>query len=794
MQPEPSASPDDLPRRIGSFRILRLLGEGSMGRVYLAEQETPHRLVALKVLRSAVASDVFRRRFRREIELMAALGQDGIARVYEAGETETDGGRLPYLVMEYIEGEDLLAYVERRALPLRQRLELLAALCRIVHAAHTRGVIHRDLKPANVLVDSHGHPTVLDFGVARLVNQGDMTQMTSAGQVIGTVAYMAWEQMLESDQVDARADVYALGVIAYRVISGRHPYPQLSEMSLVSAVRVLGEQTPRRLREVCGEAGADISTVVMKAMAREPGQRYASAAELAADIERVLRRQPIEARPPTAGYLLGLMVRRHKALAAAVGVALLSLVGGAVTAAWFAWGEARARVEAEQRGAEAVAANEFLQQMFAAATPAVARGRELGADDVLDFARSSLDSDAADYPPRVQAELRRGLGMSYNALGRLDPAQQLLAEALVLAERHFPPGSEPLLRTQNDYARVLLNHGRYAEAEVFLQDALRAIPADDAGTAPWRLALTARLGHAVCEQQRFGDCDTLLEPALAEARRRLGPSDDTTLEMMEWRCFALAPQHRYDEIEALATDMLAALMPKYGADHPRTFHAREWLAKVDQVRGDLDAAEARMRDLLADRIRVQGTDNIDIAQTRHRFGMLLMEQRNWAEAETVLRDAWAAFEQARGLYDVGTLVSMVDLSLSLEPQGRDDEAFALLGQVVARLDAMSRDVTSPDVSFYGYYAAALDERGRHAEALALFERMEPRARALKYPTSPSLGIFIANMGRCLANNGRIDSARAYLNEAVALLDASLGADHAETRAVRDWLAALDDAR
>ena len=254
--------------------------------------------------------------------------------------------------------------------------------------------------------------------------------------------------------------------------------------------------------------------------------------------------------------------------------------------------------------------------------------------------------------------------------------------------------------------------------------------------------------------------------------------------MMEWLCFALAPQQRYDEIFRMANQMLPVLEQRYGRDHPRTFPARQWLAIADQELGRLDAAEQRMRSLLDDRLRVQGTANIDIAQTQHRYGMLLLRRAKWTEAEPVLRSAWATFERVRGRDDVGTLVSMVDLSIALRSQGDEQAAFELLGQVVERMDAMDRAITSPDVSFYGYYAAALDDRGQHARALALFERMEPQARALKYRSSPSLGIFIGNMGRCLMRAGQSGRAAEYLREAHALLADALGAEHAETLRVQ----------
>jgi eukaryotic-like serine/threonine-protein kinase len=352
--------PDNaLPASIGPFRILRLLGEGGMGRVYLAEQDHPRREVALKVLRAAAGAEA-QQRFAREAELLATLEHPGIARIYASGTADTPAGPLPYLAIEYIRGKDLIAHARERELPLPARLLLLAAVCRAVHHAHTNGVIHRDLKPANILVDEQEQPKVLDFGVARVIGHEQFTRMTAAGEILGTLPYMSWEQLVGDARIDARSDVYALGAVGYELLSGAPPYPGLSQTTLLGAIETVRSSDPPRLSRTQPATAGDVETIIMNALAHEPAQRYGSAAEMAADIERHLAHQPIAARPPTARYLLGLFVRRHRALTAAAGLIAVALVVATAVSLRFAWSAARARGEAEARPAARAALNNFL--------------------------------------------------------------------------------------------------------------------------------------------------------------------------------------------------------------------------------------------------------------------------------------------------------------------------------------------------------------------------------------------------------------------------------------------------
>ena len=400
------ASPQPIPATIGDFDVLGVIGEGGMGIVYEAMQRDPPRRVAIKVIRPGGMTPELLRRFRQEARVLAQLEHPGIARIYATGTADRGQGGQPYFAMELVKGRRLLDYAEGEHLGTRARLELVARICDALHHAHQRGVVHRDLKPANIVVTEGaersgpepsrseprqaptvlGQPMILDFGVARALDADiqTVTLHTGVGQLVGTVPYMSPEQASgDSTRIDARSDVYSVGVLTFELLTGRLPH-DVRGKAIHEAVGVIREQEPSRLSALDRALRGDVETIVAKAIEKEPGRRYASAAELAADIRRYLRDEPIQARPASSTYQLRKFARRNKALVGGIAATLVVSLAGAVVAGHYAVIASQRADEVARK--EKVARRQSYVAVLAAAEAALRDGDYEGARKYLDGA------------------------------------------------------------------------------------------------------------------------------------------------------------------------------------------------------------------------------------------------------------------------------------------------------------------------------------------------------------------------------------------------------------------------
>ena len=405
-----------LPAEVAGYRIVRLLGEGGMSVVYAAMQNQPKRLVALKVLKGTVFPPSTLRRFKQEVEILGKLRHPGIAQIFDAGTWDDGSGEKPYFVMEHIPGgRELDVYLDEREASIEERLKIFVRVCAAIDHGHQRQVIHRDLKPANILVDEQGMPKVIDYGVARVseVNIDAKTMHTEAGRLVGTVQYMAPEQVdMAMQDIDGRCDVYALGVLLYQLLLGRLPH-ELEGQPIFEAMRAIREDAPLTPRRLNPSIEPDLETIMLTCLEKERSRRYATAGELGRDIVRYLKHEPISARRPSLGYRARLFTRRHRTVVlagAAVFVALvaailaLTLLPGWLNAVREASLQEqidqeqslRIQAESERDEARASSPNEFYP-----ATPFALRGLDSpatllatsGSDDVI--AAASNDTVAA---------------------------------------------------------------------------------------------------------------------------------------------------------------------------------------------------------------------------------------------------------------------------------------------------------------------------------------------------------------------------------------------------------------
>lgn len=771
---------------IGPYRILRLLGEGGMGRVYLAQQTQPHRQVALKVVRGVSSSVI--ERMRREINVLAQLEHPGIARLYAAGESRIDDVDVPWLALEYVRGVDLSAHITANVPDIAGRLALLIDIARAVHYAHESGVIHRDLKPGNILVDAEGRPKILDFGIARMrADAGD--GLTLAGQVLGTLPYMSPEQLAgDSSLTDIRSDVYSLGVIAYELIGGQLPHPGLSTSSLFEALDILRHETPPSLASIHSAARGDLDTVIMKALSSDADQRYPNAAAFAEDLQRVLGHLPITARAPTVRYRALRFVRRHRALSAALASVFLILAAASVISLRYALAEQAARAEAEQRVQESAAVNAFLERMLASADPGLTRGRSLSVSEVVD--QAELDLDRLNAQPRVQRAVATTLAATNRSLGDFETALTLNARAMALFDTTEASLPERMrLLHQQAALHTELNH--FPEALAALAEARTVWPAAPAA-ARIALDLTAarideEAGRPEAAEQGYR---ALLAAAgtLQAASAQPDPELASTIEIARSNLSGILRERgALEEAESLIRAVLDVRRAELGERAPGTLSSRQKLVLIREARGE--NIEVETRAILALQREVLGDAHGSTLTTIQTLANALTASGQYDEAEALTRESLRGFESQFGEAHAQSLSAMNTLAYLLEERKRLDEAEAMYRRVLEIQQRAGKDHPST-LAAHNNLAMLLMETRRYDVARAEFATLVAHSRKVVGDDHPMTAIFMSNEGLCLSRMGRNAEARGVLETAHGRLLALYGADHLRTRAAAERLAAV----
>lgn len=775
----------------GPFRLISLLGEGSHGTVWLAGQATPKRNVALKILNGSLASHELAVRFRHEVELLAMLEHPGIARLYESGAVEGPSGPVPWLAMEYVDGRRLDAWGASSP-SLRDRVRLLESLCRAVHFAHTRGVIHRDLKPSNVLVDAQDQPRIIDFGIATALERGDLTRVTSAGSVLGTLPYMSPEQLDGSAPADPRWDVYALGVIAYELLGGALPYPGLAgTTSVVAAMKIVSSHTPVPLGRIAPATRDELDTVVMKAIAHDPGDRYGSAAELADELRRWSEGRPVEAAPPGVWRTAHLFVRRHRALSVSALAIAVVLVAATVVSTRMALAEAEARRIAELRLAERDAVNGFLTDMLQSADPEQGTGNDLRMREWLAITRQGYLSRAAHLPAEARMSLASTLGTSLLHMGEAAQAAELLETADGLSTRLRGAQSFDTQAIRINAAAAVDPQTNPGEGEKRLRTLLQSAEkrGDDRVAVRAGVALTTMLET----QGRIDEAHALAAKTDARASRTLGADDPDALTARHNHAGLLKYRGDFAAAEPLARDVYRRRRATLGAHHPLTLYAHNQLGGILDRLGRTQQAEAIYRETYEARREALGPRHPSTLVTLNNLTALLIQRGALEEARPLLDTLVQATTERFGTDAPNTLMAMNQRAYALEDLGRLDEAEAQLRAIVAAQQAQGGDVHPERLAPRSNLAMLLSKRKRHDEAIAAMRAVLADATATLGAEHPYVGIFRSNYGDILTRAGRRADALRELRAAQTVLEAQLGRDHARTRKNRERLLAAGDA-
>jgi tetratricopeptide (TPR) repeat protein/predicted Ser/Thr protein kinase len=771
----PDRRGDRVPAMLGHYRVLHLVGEGGMGTVYKVEQDRPHRIVALKVIKAGLASPELLRRFERESEALARLHHPGIAQIYEVGTADAGAGPQPYFAMEFINGEPLRTYAETRRLDTRQRLELMASVCDAVDHAHQRGIIHRDLKPGNILVDERRQPKILDFGVARVTDSdAHATKQTDLGQLIGTLAYMSPEQVLADPlELDTRSDVYALGVILYELLAGGLPYDVRG--GVLEAVRAIREDDPRRLSSINRAYRGDIDTIVAKSLEKEKARRYSSAAALATDIRRYLAHEPIAARPASTVYQLQKFARRHRTLVTATAVVFAVLLGSTIVST-------REAVKARRAEQTAEAVNDFLQNdLLAQASAATQSGPSAKPDPDLKV-RTALDRAAARIPakfdqqPEVEASIRHTIGRTYMDLGLYPDARTQLQRALDLFRRTAGSDDPRALRTSSGLGRIAQLQGKYPEAEALLSPTLEAQRRVFGSEHPDTLNSMNNLAIVYNALGRYSQAETLITEVLETRRRVSGPEHPFTLKAAANLALVYANERKYAEAEALLVPTLAILERVAGPEHPDTLIAMNNLSTDYYQQGKFAQAEALGRRALEIRQRVLGPEHLDTLMSMTNLGNTYGSAGKYEQAVAIFSQTVETQRRVLGPDHPLTVLTMNNLAGTYGVIGKYEEAEALLVETLG----ISRRVLGPEHPDTLYVLAELaftyERQGKHAVAEAHAAQALALRRRVLGSQHPDTMASAASLALIYLTQGKFAESEQLAREALAFYGKSLPDD------------------
>lgn len=714
-----SLEPEDVPEMVGPYRILSKIGQGGMGVVYLAEQQTPKRKVALKLIPRSLISQNFLARFEGEYQALALMNHHHIARIYDANSTD-DGNA--YFVMEFIDGVSIVDYCKAKALSVNATLDLFLQVCEGVQHAHQKAIIHRDLKPSNILVyEDQGRPLVkiIDFGMAKELEGSEslMTPKTVTGGLSGTPAYMSPEQLFGGgERVDTRGDIYALGVILYELLVGEHPYDlkALRNLPLDEALRTLRVQEPEAPSKRTGKTrklSRDLDQLILRAMAKDVSERYGSVDALFEDIHNFQEDRPVSALSRNRGHVLLKFLKRNKLLISLFCTAVTGLLVGLILAV-------SSSVKAQRAQAQSQEALQFLKDAFLSPDPRRA-GRHAKLIDYLGEAEKRLDHGALDSA-EMSGDLRLALGNTWFNLGLYEEASDSLYVAIDELTHALGENHEATLRAKYLLGRIHVRQRRYEEAEFLYLDVLRRQGEILGRDHPATVRTMSAFGSLDRLVRRYDSAERRFRAAYEKQKDILGEAHVDTL----WSLVGLANTYfakkDYESALPYYEHAFELQRSELGESDPLTMFTHESYAICLYRLRCYAQAEDELRVLIKNRERELGADNVEYLRSLDWFCRTL--RRTGKSSELV--QFYPHLISRRRVEENGngqkTLRLMYDYGFALFYSNDFEASAHVLGEVAALWPADLKPQRNLGQSLY-YSANALANHGEGQESLRYFE-------------------------------------------------------------------------
>lgn len=775
------------PEHIGPYRIVSEIGHGGMGAVYLAQRadQQYERQVAIKVIRSFGAPQAeLLRRFRVERQILANLQHPNIAQMLD-GDVTDDG--IPYLVMEYVNGVRIDEYCDRQALSVRQRIALFQGVCAAVEHAHRNLVVHRDIKPGNILVTEDGTPKLLDFGIAKLLqSEGSdsmaFTALTAPAERPRTPEYASPEQ-INGGAITTSTDVYALGIVLYELLTGHHPFADFR-----SQVRALEQATcetePRRPSDAgsarTSQLKGDLDSIVLKAIRKEPEQRYASVEQLSEDLGRYLDGFPVVARRGTRRYRAGKFIRRHRfgVAAATTFVVMLMTLGTALSLLSFRLAREKTRsnlesLKARQAQQTAEAVNHFLQEDVlaqASASHQAGAGPNAKADPNLTV-RTALDRAASSIEgkftgePLVEAGIRRTIGQAYSNLGLLPQAIQEWERATYLLQHNSGMENAETLDIMRALGDLYMRTGRYPEAQQMYVEVLQMDRRVLGQQHPVTIGAMYSLGVLYTREGNFPQAESLLTEALQSALQVSGEMDSDSVGLMRDLASLYSDEGKYELAEPLFQRALKIEHRMFGPDYNDIIITKLDLGRLYLREGRFPEAEQIGNEALDSARRTLGNSNSSTAVVMSLVGDAYLDEGKYSRAQDLLDNSLALYRHLFGDENPNTLTALSDMAAVYEARGRYAEAEQLYSRTLEIRRRVSGDVHPSTLRLTGSLAALYEREGKYKEAETLFVVTSKAASNVLGRSHPETLSQLTALGRVQLREGRYDEAEATLRSA-----------------------------